>query len=86
MIEANEKQLGLLWLTLGLCAECSDRHSISRNHFLTSPGYENSNNLDVLVAAGLNKRAGKNGQKIVGHATEGMSRNYQKLDIGELAG
>jgi len=38
MIEATEKQLGLLWLTLGLCAECSDRDSISRSHFLTSPG------------------------------------------------
>ncbi|MCX2684731.1 hypothetical protein OO306_04100 [Pseudomonas sp. DCB_AW] len=82
MIEATEKQLGLLWLTIGLCAECSDRHSISRNHFLTSPGYEDSNNFDVLVAAGLNKRAGKDGQKIAGHTTEDMTKNYQKLDIG----
>jgi hypothetical protein len=86
LIEATEKQLGLLWLTLGLCAECSDRHSISRNHFLKSPGYEDSNNLDVLVAAGLNKRAEKDGQKIAGHTTDGMTRNYQKLDSGEFAG
>lgn len=56
MIEATEKQLGLLWHTLGLCAERSDRRSISRNHFLTSPGYDDSNNLDVLVAAGLMTR------------------------------
>lgn len=53
MIEATEKQLGLLWHTLGLCAESPGRRSISRNHFLTSPGYDDSNNLDVLVAAGL---------------------------------
>lgn len=53
MIEATDKQLGLLWHTLGLSAERSDRRSISRNHFLTSPGYDDANNLDVLVAAGL---------------------------------
>jgi hypothetical protein len=53
MIEATEKQLGLLWHTLGLCPERSDRRSISRNYLLTSPGYDDSNNLDVLVAAGL---------------------------------
>lgn len=53
MIEATDKQLGLLWHTLGLCPERSDRRSISRNHFLTSPGYDDSNNLDVLVVAGL---------------------------------
>ncbi|MGC3891239.1 phage integrase Arm DNA-binding domain-containing protein [Pseudomonas urmiensis] len=47
----------------------------------------------------LYKRAGKDGQKIAGHTTEGMTRNYQKghedviwseveadLDIGEIAG
>lgn len=47
----------------------------------------------------LYKRAGKDGQKIAGHTTEGMTRNYQKghedvvwseveadLDIGEFAG
>lgn len=56
MIEATEKQLGLLWRTLGLCAERSDRRSISRNHVLTSPGYDDSNNLDLLVAAGLMTR------------------------------
>ncbi|MFG0272406.1 hypothetical protein [Pseudomonas sp. zjy_14] len=56
MIEATEKQLGLLWHTLGLCTERSDRRSITRNHFLTSPGYDDSNNLDVLVAAGLMTR------------------------------
>lgn len=46
----------------------------------------------------LYKRAGKNGQKIAGHATEGMTKNYEKghedvvwseveadLDIGEIA-
>lgn len=38
MIEATEKQLGLLWHTLGLFAEHSDRRSISRNQFFTSPG------------------------------------------------
>lgn len=48
--------------------------------------YEHSNNLDVLVATGLNKRAEKDGQKIAGHTTEDMTRNYQKLDIGEFAG
>ncbi len=52
MIEATEKQLGLLWHTLGLGAERSDR-SISRNHFLTSPGYDDAKNLNALVAAGL---------------------------------
>lgn len=56
MIEATEKQLGLLWHTLGLCAERSDRRSISRNYFLTSPGYDDANNLDVLVTAGLMTR------------------------------
>ncbi len=53
MIDATEKQLGLLWHTLGLCPERLDRRSITRNHFLTSPGYDDANNLDVLVAAGL---------------------------------
>lgn len=53
MIEATKKQLGLLWHTLGLSAERSDRRTISRNHFLTSSGYDDSNNLDVLVDAGL---------------------------------
>lgn len=56
MIEATEKQLDLLWHTLGLSAERSDRRSITRNHFLTSPGYDDSNNLDVLMAAGLMTR------------------------------
>ncbi|MNJ53544.1 hypothetical protein D3C77_489370 [compost metagenome] len=51
MIKATKKQLGLLWHTLVLCPERSDRRSISRNHFLTSPGYDDANNLDVLVAA-----------------------------------
>lgn len=45
MIEATEKQLGLLWNTLGLSAERSDGRSISRNHFVTSPGCNDSNNL-----------------------------------------
>lgn len=53
MIEATDMQLGLLRHTLGLCAERSGRRSISRNHFLTSPGYDDSNDLDVLVVAGL---------------------------------
>jgi hypothetical protein len=47
----------------------------------------------------LYKRAGKDGQKIAGHASEDMTRNYQKdyseviwseveadLDIAEIAG
>jgi integrase len=51
------------------------------------------------LALHLYKRAGKDGQKIAGHTTEGMTRNYQKghedvvwseveadLDIGEIAG
>src|SRR5690606_3444871 len=50
MIEATEKQLGLLWHTLGLNPEC---RLSSRNYFLTSPGYDDANNLDVLVEAGL---------------------------------
>lgn len=40
----------------------------------------------MLVATGLNKRAEKDGQKIAGHTTDGMARNYQKLDSGEFAG
>ncbi|MFV3379649.1 hypothetical protein [Pseudomonas sp. NY15354] len=53
MIEATEKQLELLWHTLGLHPEC---RLSSRNHFLTSPGYDDANNLDVLVEAGLMTR------------------------------
>ncbi|MNJ51291.1 hypothetical protein D3C77_465910 [compost metagenome] len=53
MIEATEKQLGLLWHTLGLHPEC---RLSSRNYFLTSPGYDDANNLDVLVEAGLMTR------------------------------
>ncbi|MBA1321222.1 hypothetical protein [Pseudomonas plecoglossicida] len=50
MIEATEKQLELLWHTLGIHPSC---RLSSRNYFLTSPGYDDANNLDVLVAAGL---------------------------------
>lgn len=53
MIETTEKQLGLLWHTLGLNPGCSTGN---RNHFLTSPGYDDANNLDVLVEAGLMTR------------------------------
>ncbi|WJD60629.1 hypothetical protein [Pseudomonas kurunegalensis] len=53
MIEATEKQLELLWHTLGLHPEC---RLSSRNYFLTSPGYDDANNLDVLVEAGLMTR------------------------------
>ncbi|WP_174369554.1 hypothetical protein [Pseudomonas putida] len=56
MIEPAEKQQGRLCYALGLSAERSDRRSIIRNHFLTSPGYDDSDNLDVLVAAGLMTR------------------------------
>lgn len=53
MIEATEKQLGLLWHTLGLNPGC---RAGNRNHFLTSPSYDDANNLDVLVEAGLMTR------------------------------
>ena len=53
MIEATEKQLNLLWHTLGLNPGC---RTGGRNHFLTSPGYDDANNLDVLVEAGLMTR------------------------------
>lgn len=53
MIEATEKQLSLLWHTLGLNPEC---RTGNRNHFLTSPGYDDANNLDALVQAGLMTR------------------------------
>ncbi|MBK4997293.1 hypothetical protein IAE39_005467 [Pseudomonas sp. S37] len=53
MIEATEKQLNLLWHTLGLNPGC---RTGGRNHFLTSPGYDAPNNLDVLVEAGLMTR------------------------------
>lgn len=53
MIEATEKQLDLLWHTLGLNPGC---RTGNRNHFLTSPGYDDANNLDVLVEAGLMTR------------------------------
>lgn len=84
MIEATEKQLGLLWHTLGLCTERSDRRSISRNHYLTSPGYDDSNNLDVLVAAGLMTRSKApafcSGDEVVYRATdEGKQFALDKL-------
>ena len=50
MIEATEKQLELLWHTLGIHPSC---RLSSRNYFLASPGYDDANNLDFLVAAGL---------------------------------
>lgn len=53
MIEATEKQLELLWHTLGLHPKC---RLSSRNHFQTRPGYDDANNLDVLVEAGLMTR------------------------------
>ena len=53
MIEATEKQLELLWHTLGVHPGC---RLSSRNYFLTSPGYDDANNLDVLVEAGLATR------------------------------
>ncbi len=45
MIEATEKQLGLLWHTLGTHPSC---WLSSRNYFLTSPGYDDPNNPAVL--------------------------------------
>lgn len=53
MIEATEKQLSLLWHTLGISPGC---RATNRNYFLTSPGYDDANNLDVLVEAGLATR------------------------------
>lgn len=53
MIEATQKQLNLLWHTLGLNPDC---RTGGRNYFLTSPGYDDANNLDVLVEAGLMTR------------------------------
>jgi hypothetical protein len=50
-ISAN--QLGLLWHTLGIRPEDRNRRTVTRNYFLTSPSYDDANNLDVLVAAGL---------------------------------
>ena len=46
-------QLGLLWHTLSIRPEDRNRRTVTRNYFLTSPGYDDANNLDVLVAAGL---------------------------------
>lgn len=56
MNEPAEKQQGRLCCTLGLSAERSDCRSIIRKQFLTSPGYDDLNNLDVLVAVGLMTR------------------------------
>lgn len=54
MIEATEKQLWLLWHTLGLNPGC---RTSNRNYFVTSPGYDDANNFDVLVDAGLATRS-----------------------------
>jgi hypothetical protein len=56
MIEVTETQLGLLWHTLGLRPDDGRHREISRNYFLTSPGYADANNLDGLVEAGLMRR------------------------------
>lgn len=56
MIEVTETQLGLLWHTLGLRPDDGRHREISRNHFLTNPGYDDSNNLDGLVTVGLMTR------------------------------
>ena len=53
MIEATEKQLSLLWHTLRISPGCC---TSDRNYFLTSPGYDDANNLDLLVEAGLATR------------------------------
>lgn len=53
MIEATQKQLELLWHTLGLNSGC---RAGGRNHFLTSPGYDDAKNLDVLMEAGMMTR------------------------------
>lgn len=53
MIDATEKQIELLWHTLGLHPAC---RVSSRNYFLTSPDYGDANNLGVLVEAGLMTR------------------------------
>jgi len=51
--EISAVQLGLLWHTLGIRPEDRNRRTVTRNYFLTSPGYDDANNLDVLVSAGL---------------------------------
>ena len=38
------------------CTKSNVVNTAASNHFLTSPGYDDSNNLDVLVAAGLMTR------------------------------
>jgi hypothetical protein len=53
--QISEAQLGLLWHTLGIRPESRYHRAVSRNYFLTSPGYDDANNLDVLVAQGLMK-------------------------------
>jgi hypothetical protein len=52
-VDISEVQLGLLWHTLGIRPEDRHRRTVTRNYFLTSPGYDDANNLDVLVTAGL---------------------------------
>jgi len=51
--EISAVQLGLLWHTLGIRPEDRNSRTVTRNYFLTSPGYDDANNLDVLVSAGL---------------------------------
>lgn len=53
MIEATEKQLGLLWHTLGLRPEYRDSRTVYRNRFLAGPGHEDVPDLEALVGLGL---------------------------------
>lgn len=53
MIEATEKQLGLLWHTLGLRPDYRDSRTVYRNRFLAGPGHDDVPDLEVLVSLGL---------------------------------
>lgn len=53
MIEATDKQLGLLWHTLGLRPECKDSRTVYRNRFLAGPGHDDVPDLEALVSVGL---------------------------------
>ncbi|WP_454825472.1 DUF2895 family protein [Pseudomonas veronii] len=49
----SQEQLNLLWHTLGLSPDNRYRRTVTRNHFLTSPGCDDGRHLDGLVAKGL---------------------------------
>jgi hypothetical protein len=49
----SQEQLNLLWHTLGLSPDNRYQRTVTRNHFLTSPGCGDGRHLDGLVAKGL---------------------------------